>query len=242
MQLRRLFPWISRELAQQVYDDRLPPHELGKLRNPAHNTTASEPERELGVIVNGVRVGVPEPSSSDLSSRAFLRLVPDVRSFAQAWSVYTALRSTSASDPHLAASLSAFLVHIIDLDTQYFWSTVAEYLLTVCQRRFGHATASVWVEQDIAAWQKDIGGVPRRPIPSAKPAASKNAASPAQTNTTPAAGQKRPRADASAQVCFRFNSGGCSDDKCTRSHICIRCRGDHIVQACLEPAAIKKLA
>ncbi|SPO26379.1 uncharacterized protein UTRI_03968 [Ustilago trichophora] len=127
LQLRRLFPWISRELAQQVYDDRLPPHELGKLRNPAHNTANSEPERELRVVVNGVRVSVPAPSSADASSRSFLRLIPDARSFAQAWAVYAALRCTSENNPHLAASLNAFLVHIIDLDTQYYWSTVADH-------------------------------------------------------------------------------------------------------------------
>ncbi|CDS00281.1 hypothetical protein [Sporisorium scitamineum] len=81
-------------------------------------------------------------------------------SFAQAWTVYTALCCTSTNDPHLGMSLSSFLVHIIKLDSQYYWATVAEYILTICQWWFGHTSAYNWVEQDINMWQKDIGSIP----------------------------------------------------------------------------------
>lgn len=60
LQLRRLFPWISKEVAQLVYDDRLPPHDLGKLRNPAKVATSKD--AEPGVLVNGVCVTVPDPT------------------------------------------------------------------------------------------------------------------------------------------------------------------------------------
>ena len=96
------------------------------------------------------------------SSKTFLRLLPDVRSFAQAWAVYTSLRCTSTSDPHLSTSLSAFLVHVIDLDITFLWPAVAEYVLAVCRRRFGLANASDWVEKDLDAWQEELGCAPRR--------------------------------------------------------------------------------
>ncbi|SAM85574.1 uncharacterized protein UBRO_20358 [Ustilago bromivora] len=60
LQLRRLFPWISKEVAQLVYDDRLPLHDLGKLRNTAKVPTSKD--AEPGVLVNGVRVTVLDPT------------------------------------------------------------------------------------------------------------------------------------------------------------------------------------
>ena len=47
-------------MAQLVYDDRLPPHDLGKLRNPAKVATSKD--AEPGVLVNGVCVTVPDPT------------------------------------------------------------------------------------------------------------------------------------------------------------------------------------
>ncbi|KAJ1021204.1 hypothetical protein NDA18_005445 [Ustilago nuda] len=157
-QLRRLFLWLSKEVAQLVYEDRLPPHDLGRLRNPA-KVPASK-ETEPGVLVNGVRVTVPEPAAVASSSKNFLRLLPDVRSFAQAWTVYTSLRFTSVNDPLLSASLGAFLAHVIDLDIIFLWPVVAEYVLAVCRRRFSFATASDWVAKDLDAWQEELGCAP----------------------------------------------------------------------------------
>ncbi|SAM83667.1 uncharacterized protein UBRO_20201 [Ustilago bromivora] len=66
--------------AQLVYKDRLPPHDLGKLHNPAKVPTLKE--TEPGVLVNGVCVMVPEPVAVASSLKIFLCLLPNIRSFA----------------------------------------------------------------------------------------------------------------------------------------------------------------
>ncbi|SOV01863.1 uncharacterized protein UDID_18824 [Ustilago sp. UG-2017a] len=78
LQLRRLFPWISKEVAQLVYNDRLPPHDLGKLRNPAKVATSKD--AEPGVLVNGVHVTVPEPTGRAQGDAAYADACRDGRS------------------------------------------------------------------------------------------------------------------------------------------------------------------
>ncbi|UTT95266.1 hypothetical protein NDA17_002436 [Ustilago hordei] len=63
-----------------------------KLCNPAKAPTSQS--AELGVLVNGVHVTIPEPVAVASSSKVFLCLLPDICSFAQAWVVYTLLRCT----------------------------------------------------------------------------------------------------------------------------------------------------
>nr|QBH67419.1 hypothetical protein UE_1353 [Ustilago esculenta] len=121
-------------------------------------------EAKLGLLVNGVCVGVPKASTSGTVSRGFLCLLPNVCSFAQAWTVYTALRCTSTNDPHLSTSLGAFLVHVINLDVTFFWPAVAKYVVAVCWCRFDFASAGDWAEKDLNAWQEELGGAPQWPI------------------------------------------------------------------------------
>ena len=66
LQLQHLFPWISCEVAQLVYNNCLPPHNLGKLQNPAKLPALVE--AEPGVVVNSICVGTPEPSAADTAS------------------------------------------------------------------------------------------------------------------------------------------------------------------------------
>ncbi|SOV04123.1 uncharacterized protein UDID_19636 [Ustilago sp. UG-2017a] len=211
LQLCRLFPWISPEVAQLVYDDRLPPHDLGKLRR-------AEPDAASGILVNGIRVQPALPSSDAPDVKRFLRQIPDVRAFAQAWTAYTALRCASTGDSDLCASLSSFLVAVVDHDTRWHWPAVAEYVLTVCERRFGYASASDWAIDDLSAWQKALGGIPRRDVSTSKsPAKPSTAAS--STDVPASSSTKRQRHDLSRQVCFRWNSTGCPDSsQCPREH------------------------
>ncbi|KAJ1019784.1 hypothetical protein NDA13_006009 [Ustilago tritici] len=175
----------------------------GNLVNDNMAKVPTSKDAEPGVLVNGVRVMVPEPVAIASFSKAFLRLLPDVRSFAQAWTVYTTLRCTYTNDPHLSASLGAFLVHVIDLDITFHWPAVAEYVLAVCRRRFRFANASDWIEKDLDAWQEELGGAPQRSI-HPNPSNAKTTTAPSQLSSGP----KGPRPEAGIQVCFRFNNSG----------------------------------
>lgn len=129
LQIRCLFPWVTPEVAQLVYDNCLLPHDLGKLRKASRSH--AEADEDTGVLVGNVRVK-PAPSQSKAPDvRKFLRQVPDVCTFAQAWTVYTALRCASASDPNLSASLGSFLIIVMDQDTRYHWPAVAEFVLSL---------------------------------------------------------------------------------------------------------------
>ncbi|CCF48006.1 uncharacterized protein UHOR_12559 [Ustilago hordei] len=176
LQLHRLFPWISPEVAQLVYDNRLPPHNLGKLRRASKSR--AEPDTASGILVNGIRVQPALPSSDTPDVKRFLRQIPDVCTFAQAWTAYTALRCASTSDSDLCASLSSFLVAVIDHDTRWHWPAIAEYVLTVCEHRFGYASAGDWAIDDLSAWQKALGGIPHHDVSTSKsPAKPSTAAS-----------------------------------------------------------------
>lgn len=239
LQLRRLFPWISPEVAQLVYDDRLPPHDLGKLRRASKSR--AEPDAASGILVNGIRVQPALPLSDAPDVKRFLRQIPDVRAFAQAWTAYTALRCASTGDSDLCASLGSFLVAVVDHDTRWHWPAVAEYVLTVCERRFGYASAGDWAVDDLSAWQKALGGIPRRDVSTSKsPAKPSTAAS--STDVPASSSTKRQRRDLSGQVCFRWNSTGCPDgSQCPRQHVCETCKGPHPRTSCTDPsAAIKK--
>ncbi|KAJ1578079.1 hypothetical protein NDA11_004809 [Ustilago hordei] len=164
-------------VAQLVYEDRLPLHDLGKLCNPAKVPTLKE--TELGVLVNGVCVMVPKPATVASSSKIFLHLLPNVHSFAQAWTVYMSLCCTYTNDPHLSASLCAFLVHVIDLDITFLWPAIVEYMLAICCHHFGFTTTSDWVVKDLDAWQEELGGAPQCSI-QLHPSTTKTTTTPSQ--------------------------------------------------------------
>ncbi|SOV09941.1 uncharacterized protein UDID_19582 [Ustilago sp. UG-2017a] len=142
-QVNRLFPWVSREVVQQIIDDLLLLQDLGKLRNP--DTARSLPTPEVNhVFINGIRVEAPTAASSTSPIKVFLHHVPDARTFAQVWAVYASIRACASNDPSLGASLAEFLVHVIDVDATYTWASVAAYILGICRCRFGHASAADW--------------------------------------------------------------------------------------------------
>ncbi|SYW81494.1 uncharacterized protein UHO2_00018 [Ustilago hordei] len=197
LQLRHLFPWISPEVAQLVYDDHLPPHDLGKL----HRTSKSraEPDAASGILVNSIQVQPALPSSDTPDVKRFLCQIPDVHAFAQAWTAYTALHCASTGDSDLCASLGSFLVAVVDHDTRWHWPAVAEYVLTVCERHFGYASASDWAVDDLSAWQKALGGIPRCNVSTSKsPAKPSTAAS--STDVPASSSTKRQHHDLSGQT------------------------------------------
>lgn len=200
----RLFPWVSSEIADAISLDRFTVSDLGKLRNPA-SSTASE-ETPTTVTVAGVQINVASASSTG-PLKAFLKSIPDVNTFCQVWVVYVSLRAAASSDPALGPALSHFLVHVVDLDRSYPWANVAEYVMTVCQKRFGHADAAAWAVRDTEAFQDRLSLAPPRP-----------------TRTT-----IKPKSD---ETCWRWNNSTCTNSNCKFQHLCSTCRGKHNVKLC----------
>ncbi|KAJ1022077.1 hypothetical protein NDA18_005311 [Ustilago nuda] len=239
LQLCRLFPWISPEVAQLVYDNCLPPHDLGKLHCTSKSCT--DPDTASGILVNDIHIQPALPSSDTPDVKRFLCQVPDVCTFAQVWTAYTALRCASTGDPNLCASLSSFLVAVINHDTKWHWPAVTEYILTVCEHHFGYTSASDWADDDLSAWQKALGGIPHRDVSTsrspAKPTTQASATIPPASSLV-----KHQRQDLSTQVCFRFNSTGCPDgSQCQHQHVCKTCKGPHPRTSCTNLAAnVKK--
>ncbi|KAJ1043663.1 hypothetical protein NDA10_000865 [Ustilago hordei] len=197
LQLHHLFPWISPEVTQLVYDDRLPPHDLSKLRRASKSR--AEPDATSGILVNGIQVQPALPSSDTPDVKRFLCQIPDMHAFAQAWTAYTALHCASTGDSDLCASLGSFLVAVVDHDTRWHWPAVAEYVLTVCEHHFGYASASDWAVDNLSAWQKALGGIPRHDVSTSKsPAKPSTAAS--STDVPASSSTKRQRRDLSGQV------------------------------------------
>jgi hypothetical protein len=214
----RLFPWLGRDVVTMVAEDQLAPQDLGRLKDPG-NATAPASDAPAGVRVNGMLI---ESSAPGPANRHFTRQLPDALAFAQAWTVYAHLRAHFASDTSLGAALGSFLVHILELNRQYLWHGVADYVLSVCRRRFGHATSADWAARDHAVFQDHLGAFQVRGF---RP-----------TISTTSAGLppgRQSRSDLAKQVCFRFNSpAGCSDSSCLRQHVCKSCRGSHSMGAC----------
>ncbi|CDS01520.1 hypothetical protein [Sporisorium scitamineum] len=83
--------------------------------------------------------------------------------------------ATPISAPALAPSSSSSWTKTPDTTGQQLPS-----LSSVCEQRFGYASASDWADKDISAWQENLGGLPRRDIattsqPPAKAKANANA-------------------------------------------------------------------
>lgn len=153
--VQRVYFWVSSELADLVYADRLKPFDLGKLR-PSSSTTAPSPAGQTTVTVAGIEIGVPNHNTG-APVKAFLKAVPSVVAFCQAWAIYMTLRTAASNDRTLGPALGGFMVHVIDLDQYYNWPDVANYVLAVCEKRFGHADAATWAERDIVLQQDRLG-------------------------------------------------------------------------------------
>ncbi|KAJ1034848.1 hypothetical protein NDA13_001102 [Ustilago tritici] len=66
------------------------------------------------------------------------------------------LPACATNNPNLSAGLGAFLLHVIQTDRMHTWPLVTSYVLTTCQRCFGHASAALWAQQDQAAWNQHL--------------------------------------------------------------------------------------
>ncbi|SYW82261.1 uncharacterized protein UHO2_00746 [Ustilago hordei] len=204
----RIFSWLSREVVQQVIDNTLPPQDLGRLRNP--DSLPVDDEHEHAVLVNGVLIKSVPSTDSTSSTRHFTKLIPDVRCFAEAWTT----------------------------DWMHMWLSVASYVLATCRRRFGHASAALWAQQDQAAWNQHLSTATSfRPLPKSSTPGGTNRQADTQPNGPPSKRQK------GLEVCFRYNGGGCPEgDACWRQHECSGCAGHHSVKDCprLRPSGDAK--
>ncbi|KAJ1033302.1 hypothetical protein NDA13_001295 [Ustilago tritici] len=145
-----LFPWVSSEIADTISLDHLAIVNLIKLHNPTSSTVSKETPTTL--TVQGIQINIASTSSTG-PLKAFLKAFLDITTFCQVWVVYVSLRAAASSNPALGPVLNHFLVHIINLDRNYPWVNITEYVLTICQKWFGHVDAPAWAVHDTEAFQ-----------------------------------------------------------------------------------------
>ena len=104
--VHRVFPWVTADVADLVYSDRLPPTDLGKLRSPANPLASTNPNNASTTVMVGDLKMVVANSTSGAPLQGFLKALPDAISFAQAWTVYETLRTAANADRSLAGTSS----------------------------------------------------------------------------------------------------------------------------------------
>lgn len=226
------FPWVSPDLADKVYDNTLPAHDLPKLASP---TWVQDLDESTSFTVNGIVFN--KSVSSATSGKQFAKSFPTFISFWRVWIVYTQLHTYRASDRAIGVGLGTFLLHIQELEQVFPWPRVVDYILTVCIKRFGKATSADWLCTDTEAHFTCFQGVQGRPASTSQSQTAKRPLPPRDDN---------PRR---SQVCFSWNNRKCSgSDKrpCVRQHTCSKCRGSHPSKGCTAlsdtAAVVKKQA
>ena len=138
----------------------------------------------------------------------FLKAILDIKTFCQVWVVYVSLKAAASSDLALGPVLNHFLVHVINLDRNYPWVNITEYMLTICRKWFDHADMLAWAVRDTEAFRDCLSLVPPK---------------------QPCAAQLKPK---SGDMCWRWNNTACTSTNCKYQHICTTCRGKHREKAC----------
>ncbi|KAJ1039319.1 hypothetical protein NDA10_006333 [Ustilago hordei] len=155
--LFRLFPWVSSEIANTISLDHLTIVDLIKLCNPASSTVSKETPTML--TVQGIQINITSTSSTR-PLKAFFKAILDITTFCQVWVVYVSLRTAASFDLALGSALNHFLVHVIDLDRNYPCVNITEYVLTICQKWFGHTDTLAWAVCDTEAFQDHLSLAP----------------------------------------------------------------------------------
>ncbi|SOV07710.1 uncharacterized protein UDID_19393 [Ustilago sp. UG-2017a] len=194
--VHHLFPWILIETVNAVYKDLLQPSDLNKLCNASAAMPVGE---KVTLSVGAYELALTLPTPTPLA-KTFLKAIPDLVAFCQAWSVYTALCAAASPDHTLGPALAGFLVHVTELDQHFEWTFIADYILTVCEKRFGHADADTWSRHDMEAFQDKLAIAPTKP-----PKATAIATEPKKSGT-------------STTVCLRWNNNSCGGN-CGRSQV-----------------------
>ncbi|SYW83693.1 uncharacterized protein UHO2_06889 [Ustilago hordei] len=141
----------------------------------------------LGAYELALTLPAPTPST-----KSFLKAIPDLVSFCQAWAIYMALRVAASPDCTLGPALAGFLMHIAELDQHFDWTYIVDYILMVCKKWFGHADADTWSRQDMEAFQDKLAIAPTKSLkPLVAPAEQRKAG----TNAT---------------VCLCWNNSTCT--------------------------------
>ncbi|UTT91315.1 hypothetical protein NDA17_000982 [Ustilago hordei] len=78
----------------------------------------------LGAYELALTLPAPTPST-----KSFLKAIPDLVSFCQAWAIYMALRVAASPDCTLGPALAGFLMHIAELDQHFDWTYIVDYIL-----------------------------------------------------------------------------------------------------------------
>ncbi|KAJ1025385.1 hypothetical protein NDA13_004198 [Ustilago tritici] len=128
-------PWLpqppsSQPVAATLASTTLPAANTAGLHNP--DSLLVDNKHKHAVLVNGVLIKSVPSTASTSSTRHFTKLIPDIRCFAEAWTVYTCIRACATNNPNLGAGLGAFLLHIIQTNCMHMWPLVASYVLTTC--------------------------------------------------------------------------------------------------------------
>ncbi|KAJ1029381.1 hypothetical protein NDA13_002632 [Ustilago tritici] len=115
----RIFSWLLWEVVQQVINNTLPLQDLGRLCNP--DLLLVNNKHEHAVLVNSVLIKSIPSAASTSSTHHFTKLIPNIRCFAEAWTIYTCIRACTTNNPNLSTGLGAFLLHIIQTNHTHTW-------------------------------------------------------------------------------------------------------------------------
>lgn len=186
---KRAFPWLTADVVTQVYTDTFVLNELHKLARPDLRPDSSQRGKSSGpkntpsgstTIVNGVSVEV------HTFDPTFVRSMPNVEIFTNAFTTYLTLRGAVSQDRSLVLALGRFLQKVTYLSTQHPWPVVTQYILNVFMSLWGSKTSELWLHVC------DNTTVPAAPAVPAVPAVPKDPEPPKQA-------QKRRRGNRSGK-------------------------------------------
>lgn len=213
-----LFPYLTEEIVELVKKDQLKIDQFAKLRNPecsVAKAAQSDPPLKLGKGSSGQPIYIEE-DTSELKSSAFTRSISNIVAFAQVWTAYVTIRALYIENKDLIAAYVAFLNRLIEIDMVYDWEKgTSKYILAVCRKRFGVATADEWYSDDQAAFNSYLNpNVKSTQYASSSKQKSYQASSSSSSNP------------AALYPCKRYNLEE-PHINCTRPHICSKCQGAH---------------
>lgn len=235
-----LYPWVGVDVLDLVARDQLKVEQLVKLRNP-ESAVVREPPRENHIMTAGDfgQTLLVTDASSTVKTSSFVKAVPGMLAFSQLWTTYMSIRAFYVQDHQYFIGYSTFLGRLIEMDQLYSWEDgLAKYILAVCRKRFGVASAGEWGLDDLHAYNSYLTPALKRPVvqksfqgkasPVSRPFLVPS--HPYASGSGLASGSA-PSGNASTGVCFKYNLGRPCHN-CQRPHSCMVCNGNHPKVSC----------
>ncbi|KAJ7147604.1 hypothetical protein C8R43DRAFT_1195335 [Mycena crocata] len=219
----KLHPHLPLDVIAQIRELKFPPTHLGHLLR----TFTAAPPQPLSVVMGEGGVLRFLPVTPVPGATVFLREVPDILTFVEAWMTFMSVLQNEHLELPIAQALTAHMNNIITVARVYSWTTVLDYHVAFLQARaldpcFNPTT---WSKSDPhlhTMYLLTPAILPPAPLPAVAP---------------PAAVPVAARVPLAAQTCFHYNGAGCFAAACPRRHICRACEGPHPLSACTAAAA-----